>query len=408
MTSRGPKIYDNGKAPRTPATAEIFDPDPTTQEKVAWLRQHLGQGGPASEVELRETHMSWVLLAGDRAYKLKKPVRFPYLDFSTTLRRARFCLAELELNRRLAPDVYLDVVPLRLGKDGMSLEGSGRIVDWLVVMRRLVDGRTLEDAIREGRVAPRHVRALIDKLSGFYRHAKRVLANPIVRRRELERSLLDDCRVLLLPRLGLPAHLVRRIAAAQRHYLRHRKQQLDDRVRQRRIVDAHGDLRPEHIWLDDGIRIIDCLEFASGLRSLDPVDELAFLSLECERLGSGAVGQAIYRGTMRRLHDWPSSELFHFYRCHRGLLRARLAIAHLLEPNPRTPEKWPRRAREYLEIAVRDAARLEHQLRTRRGRPASDHHASDERSRPGGGRWKASRPCRQAVPWAAGTAGSSL
>ncbi len=90
---------------------------------------------------------------------------------------------------------------------------------------------------------------------------------------------------------------------------------------------------------------------------VDPFDEVAYLSLECERLGAAWIGDYVRRGVSRALHDDPGPELFLFYRCHRAMLRARLAIAHLLEPNPRTPEKWPQRARAYLSIAARDASR---------------------------------------------------
>jgi aminoglycoside phosphotransferase family enzyme len=143
---------------------------------------------------------------------------------------------------------------------------------------------------------------------------------------------------------------------------------LAHRIRSRRIVDGHGDLRPEHIWLGDRIRVIDCLEFNPHLRAVDPFDEIAFLSLECERLGSPTTGEYLARHVRRGLRNGLSDELFLFYRCHRATLRARLAIAHLLEPNPRTPDKWPRLARNYLLLADADARRLEVLLRTRTGR----------------------------------------
>ena len=116
------------------------------------------------------------------------------------------------------------------------------------------------------------------------------------------------------------------------------------------------------------MRIIDCLEFNTRLRTVDPFDEIAFLTLECERLGAAWAGQYIRRGVELGLHEDLPAELFLFYRSYRATLRARLAIAHLFEPKPRTPEKWPRLALTYLNIAARDAARLEVRLRTRRGR----------------------------------------
>jgi aminoglycoside phosphotransferase family enzyme len=174
--------------------------------------------------------------------------------------------------------------------------------------------------------------------------------------------------VLLDRRLRLPAGLVRRIDRAQRRFLARRGHLLAQRAREGRIVDGHGDLRPEHIWLDEPIRIIDCLEFNARLRAVDPFDEIAYLSLECERLGNRHAGETIRRHLAKALRDGPSRELFVFYRCHRAMLRARLAIAHLLEPDARTPNKWPALARAYLVLADADARKLERLLRTRRGR----------------------------------------
>ena len=407
MRSHEPATEHRTAWPQAVVTRDDFQPDPTTQEKVTWLRHHLESAFPSARVDVRETHMSWIFLVGNRAYKLKKPVRFPYLNFSTLQRREQFCHVELELNRRLASDVYLDVVPMRLGRQGISIDGSGRIIDWLVVMRRLAEGQTLENAIAEKRVATRHIYSLADRLSNFYSRAKRPYLRDVIQFNQMRKTTIADCRILLEPGLGLPSHLVRRVATAQRHYLQTCREQIGRRVRQRRFIDAHGDLRPEHIWLDDGIRIIDCLEFDARLRCLDPVDELSFLSLECERLGSAAVGAAIYRRAMQKMHDAPPPALFHFYRCHRGLLRARLAIAHLLEPSPRTPEKWPRRAREYLAIAVKDAFRLEQLIKTQRGRRVVARHAIGGPSRPGGGQLGAPRPCRATIPRVAGRVGPS-
>ncbi len=310
--------------------------------------------------------MSWVFLVGDRVYKLKKPVQFPYLDFSTLQRRQAACNAEFELNRRLAPEVYLGVVPLTVARSGFAIDGAGKIVDWLVVMRRLDDRWMLERTIKEHRLETRQLDQLIETLSRFYRHAKPVVTSGAIELSRWRKSLAYNRRVLLDPLLGLPRGLVRRIDQAQRQFLEYRHGDIEQRVHRRRIVDGHGDLRPEHIWLNHQVRIIDCLEFNARLRQVDPFDELAFLTVECERLGAKRVGDYMIKRFASRLQDDVPPTLFLFYRCHRAMLRARLAIAHLQEPSPRTPEKWPRTARAYLKIAARDAARLERLIRTQR------------------------------------------
>jgi aminoglycoside phosphotransferase family enzyme len=198
----------------------------------------------------------------------------------------------------------------------------------------------------------------------FYRRAGAAFITPDAHIRDLWNSLAFNRRVLGDPRFGLPAGRVRFIDTVQRRFLNERAGLLAARVRKRHIIDGHGDLRPEHIFLGDQIRIIDCLEFNPRLRMVDPIDEIAFLCVECERLGAAWASGYLRRRMVWALHDGNSEELFVFYRCQRATLRARLAIAHLLEPNPRTPEKWAPLARAYLRLAARDAVRLEKNLKT--------------------------------------------
>jgi uncharacterized protein len=356
--------------------------EPPLAEKVAYLRRPEAYGQIDAEVEFRETHMSWVFLTGERVYKLKKPVRFPYLDFSTIAKREAACRAELHLNRRLAPDVYLDVVPLLATAQGFSLGGEGTVVDWLVVMKRLDTSLMLDSRIFEQRVEARQLDELIATLAQFYRTARRVHFSPVNHLVDWRRAVAYNRRVLLDPRLGMPSGAVQWIDCVQRRFIERRAGVLTERVAGGHIIDGHGDLRPEHIWLGPTVKIIDCIEFNPRLRAVDPYDEIAFLCLECERLGASWVSRYLKQRAMRAFGDVPSDELFTFYRCHRATLRARLAIAHLLEPNPRTPEKWPKQARAYLAIAAADAQRLELLLRKRTDRPRSRRRAGGGLHRP--------------------------
>ena len=141
--------------------------------KVAFLSRPDSYTPAPEMVTVRETHMSWVFMAGDRVLKLKKPVRFPYLDFSTLARRATACRAEVALNGRLAPDVYVGVAQLTLTSKGYAIGISGRVADWLVVMRRLDETQTLEELLRARKVSPAEVQRLVDNLHQFYSHASR-------------------------------------------------------------------------------------------------------------------------------------------------------------------------------------------------------------------------------------------
>ncbi|MBY0320835.1 MAG: hypothetical protein K2X72_19070 [Reyranella sp.] len=306
--------------------------------------------------------MSWVFLAGDKVLKLKKPVRFPYLDFSTVEKRRAGCLAELSLNRRLAPDVYDEVVPITRSPAGLTIGGCGEVVDWLVVMRRLDESDSLEHALRSRTLEVRELEPLIATFGRFYRRAARVAVPPALLVSRWYRNQAENRHILLRPGCPLPVPVVRFVDRMQTEFLARRGDLLAARARHGQIVDGHGDLRPEHIWLGPPVRIIDCLEFNRQLRAVDPLDELAYLCLECDRLGGKRQAAYIKARSMQVLRDDVSDELFTFYRCYRATLRARLAVAHLLEPAPRTPAKWPRQGMEYLDLARSDARRLQRYL----------------------------------------------
>jgi aminoglycoside phosphotransferase family enzyme len=353
--------------------------DSALERKVAFLGSPRAHAAAVERVICRETHMSWVFLAGDKAYKLKKPVRLPYLDFSTLARRELACRAEVRLNRRLAGDVYLGVVPLCLRGGVYSLGGPGAVVDWLVVMRRLDQRQMLDQLLARERLDREHFDRLASLLSGFYRTAARVRTAPDNHLRKWVRALAINREQLLDRRFALPASLVWAADRAQRRFLAERQTLLNERVICCRIVDGHGDLRPEHIWFGDSLRIIDCLEFNAELRAVDPMDDLAYLDLELELIGFPAAGEYIRRRVLEQLHDPAPEALFRFYRSQRAMLRARLVIAHLLEPQPRTPEKWPLLARRYLQLAAEDSRLLERSwFRTRTGRPKTCPRAAGE------------------------------
>ena len=356
----------------------VDQPDAATiAAKVRFLNCPASYDPPADGIVTRETHMSWVFMTADRVYKLKKPVRFAYLDFSTLARREQACRAECALNRRLAPDVYLGFVPLTHSNSGFAINGAGPVVDWLVVMRRLDETATLEAALSGQRANRAQIDRLASILAAFYARADRIRASPESYLVSLRKDCTEDCRILLDARFGLQQGLIERVAHLQRRYLDECTDVLRKRVHGRHLVDGHGDLRPEHIWLSNSFPIIDCLEFNDRLRAIDALDEIAFLHLECERLGGLRVGERIRRRLAHRLNDQPANGVFLFYRIKRAMLRARLSIAHLIDPHPRTPEKWPRLTRSYLRLAATDAAKLERLLDRRAKRQNTRRSVSD-------------------------------
>jgi len=327
--------------------------------KVTFLASSRAYAERPTRVETIETHHSWVFLTDRYVYKLKKPLRGDGFDFSTPEARRRNAEAEVRLNRRLASDVYVGVVPLTLEEGHkLSIEGNGVVIDWLVKMRRLPDERMLDRRLARGDWHYADVQALADCLAKFFAKAGRIKTEPtayLARFRAECQASRDAFHSDGNPGLQDAADYVVRCIEA---FIRRRHDLLLQRLEDRRIVEGHGDLRPEHICLGSAPRIIDCLEFRADLRALDPVDELAFLAMECERLGVRSIGPVLFRSYCRRTRDCPAPVLITFYKAIGALIRARIAILHLREKPVRDPEKWPRRAAEYLEIARRECRHL--------------------------------------------------
>jgi len=315
-----------------------------------------------------ETHMSWVFLTPRYAYKLKKPVRSSFLDFSTLAAREHYCREELRLNRRLAPSVYLDVVPLRRRAGQLQLDGgqfqvnggqfqvndeSGEVVDYLVKMKRLPAEKMLDRALLEHTLRRGDLRAVAMALAAFYRRAENIAMTPARYRARFAAAIDDNRTQLSAARYGLPQARVACIATAQLDYAASANELA---ARAAHVIDAHGDLRPEHIYLGERdlgepLQIIDCLEFQSELRYLDPIEELAFLAMECGRLGSPQAGRALLRMYRVLSGDNISATLAAFYRSHRAMIRAVLAIWHLDDPAISNRKYWRERALRYIEIA---------------------------------------------------------
>lgn len=324
------------------------------EEKIAFLRQPDIYPDRPKRVEVVETHMSWVFLTERLVYKLKKPVRYEFLDFSTVEARQKDCEWEVNLNRRLAGQVYLGTVPLTIREEGgLQLGGDGQAVDWLVQMHRLPAERMLDAVIRKGTVDAGDMRKLSQVLTDFYRHSVPLLISPIEYRRRFEEDIQSNLVELSANRYALPKAQVERLAAAQRQFLTEQGGLLEQRARDRRIIDAHGDLRPQHICLTAPPVIIDCLEFNREFRILDPVDELAYLSMECERLGAAHIGEEILGYYGEAAGDACPVELIGFYKAFRACLRAKIAVWHIADHQVQDHQRWLGLAQTYLDLAER-------------------------------------------------------
>jgi len=318
------------------------------EDKVAWLRCSLGPGD-----ELIETHFAYVLLKGDRAWKLRRPVRRDPMDYATLEARRLGADSDVRLNQRLAPGVYAGVRPLTRVDGGFAIGGDGPIVDWLVEMRRLDRSRTLDVMLAQGRITHGDLESIAAMLAGFYAHEPSAVADGAALVERLDSQIAANHRVL-------DAIDVTRAAAlrdAQLALLAARRGWFDDRAARGCVIEAHGDLRPEHVVLTEPPVVIDCLEFDRSLRVLDRAEELEYFVLDAERIGQGEAGRTIARRCLLLLGDDAPAGLLQFYRSHRAATRAKLYAWRAGEPDDGSPAVWLEAADRYLGLALEAATR---------------------------------------------------
>jgi aminoglycoside phosphotransferase family enzyme len=316
---------------------------------IAALRRPSAYSDATPSIEVIETHRAWVFLTNAHAYKLAKASAAYRHDAASLEARLRVCQQELTLNRRLGGDVYQGIVPLARVQQGYRVDGQGPALEWLIAMRRLPRDLMLDVAIAQRSVHPDQVDALADVLQFFYRHAAPApMTGPEYRQRLLA-DIDAKHAALARPHYGLERSSSGRLAAALHDWVARRTPELESRAGT--LVDAHGDLRPEHICLEPRPVIIDCLEFDRELRRLDPASELAFLALECRRLGATWVGSRLLSHLAPRL-GLTTGDVTPFYQGYHALVRAAVAIWHLDDPAQRDHERWRGRAEQYLRLGI--------------------------------------------------------
>ena len=322
------------------------------------------EGGP---VEVRETHISVVFLTAEYAYKLLKTVRFDFLDFSTREARYAECWNEVRLNRRLAGDVYLDVVPVIRSADGFQLGGAGFPVDWVIKMRRLAEHDTLAARIESATATSDDLPTVLDVLQPFFESANRgpqIDADADVS--VIRRNLVENHDVLEAHAgtTGIASGNVAALRSIQLQLLATRRRLFEDRIRGGWIRDGHGDLRAEHVYLTNPPVIVDCIAFNNRFRHVDLLDEICFLATDLQRLGRDDLATAIVDQYRRRLNDPAPDALAHFFASYRFAVRAKVAClksdsADLLRSDEFRSEESQSEAAQLLQRAV-DALRADH------------------------------------------------
>jgi len=279
-------------------------------------------------VEVRETHISSVFLAGKRAYKLKKPQVLPFVDYGTPARRRAMCRQELELNSRLAPDIYISVRAVVRSTSGLELsdEDDPEAIDYVVEMHRYDEHCTLAATLARGELRIAQVTALARTLATF--HAQCPPARgPGRGARAIELEVARNLEELLeLAELRSERERVQMLARFMAAFVGSRADMFDQRTHDGLVRECHGDLRAEHVVFGEQLSVIDCVEFDPAMRTLDVADDLAFLVMDLNALGGERFAARLIADYRSAGGDCGDDALLSYFAVHRALVRAKVLL----------------------------------------------------------------------------------
>ena len=306
-------------------------------------------------VELVQTQMSFVFLADDCVYKVKKPVNLGYLDYTTLDKRRFYCQREVELNQRLCPDAYLGVVPIIEHGGHFSIGGQGKAIEYAVKMRRLPQEAMMDVLLADNKVSLAMLTGVSEKLAEFHRKAE---TNASI-------SAFGDLDTIIVnteENFSQTANYIgntiskekyQRIKAYTNRFIEENSALFRQRIANGRIRDCHGDLHAAHICFGNGICIYDCIEFNDRFRYCDVASEVAFLAMDLDHYGRADLSRHFVDAYVTRSQDKEMVALLNFYKRYRAYVRGKVESLKLDDPHISEEEKVRvlAIARNYFELA---------------------------------------------------------
>lgn len=316
---------------------------------------------PVKSIERVETHISTVFLTGPFVYKIKKPVDLGFLDFTTLEKRQHYCRQEVALNRRLSRGVYMETLPITAQRGGYTLSGPGVPVEFAVKMHQLAETDSMQQRLKHATLDNRDIEELVHLLVGFYAHAsmdsKLAAADaPAVASLPWEENLQ---LIEAFAGVWIDRRQFEIVRSTTRSFFKKHKNLFRRRRKNGKIRDCHGDLRTDHIYFtENGIQIIDCIEFDDRLRYLDVISDLAFLAMDLEHNHFPQTAMTLIRLYVEQTDDIGALPLLNFYRCYRAMVRCKVSCFRLREIGSRSANHDPLRAaaERYLAMAYGYAA----------------------------------------------------
>jgi aminoglycoside phosphotransferase family enzyme len=315
---------------------------PELPELIQALLDPQAYPNPTRKVELMQTQMSFVFLAGDYVYKVKKPVDLGFLDYTTLEKRQFFCHKEIELNRRLCPEAYLGVVPVTSDNGHISLGGKGEIEEYAVHMRRLPEEAMMNVLLAHNQVSPEMINRVAHRLVEFHQRAETSAAISafgnldMITKTTLEENFGQTEKYI---DTIIPREKYQHLKDYTSRFLRINAPLFRRRVAVGRIRDCHGDLHAAHICFTNGICIYDCIEFIDRLRYIDVTADVAFLAMDLDHYGRADLSQVFINAYVEKSGDKELMKLLNFYKCYRAYVRGKVGCFQYDDPYISDEEK---------------------------------------------------------------------
>jgi uncharacterized protein len=322
---------------------------------VAALLQPAAYPEPTGPVELIQTHISWVFITDEFAYKVKKPVDLGFLNFTTLRRRHHYLQEELLLNRRLCPEIYLEVLPITAAGGGLRVGGLGQPVEYVLKMARMPQDRMMDEVADRGELRREHLDRIIARLVPFYAQAAtgpriNKYGEPaiITYNHEENFSRTENLAGDLFPR-----ELFAGIRHFARTFLARHRALFGKRIQEGRIRDCHGDLHMKNICLADGVHIFDCIEFNPRFRYSDVAADIDFLAMDLDFHGWRDLSRYFVERFAAAAGDPELLQMLDFYKCYRAYVRGK--IHAFTAQDPEQPQdvrdQAKKTARAYFDLA---------------------------------------------------------
>jgi aminoglycoside phosphotransferase family enzyme len=307
------------------------------------------------KIHFVQTQMSLVFLTGEFVYKVKKPVNLGYLDYTTLEKRLLLCRQEVELNRRLCPDIYLGVVPIVREGGKLYVEGQGKVIEYAVKMKQLPADRMMDVLLLRKQVTEEMVVRVAEKLADFHRKAEtneRIagFGELEIVRQNTEENFIQTKKYIAV---SIPESRYLRIKDYTDRFIAANAELFRERVKEGKIRDCHGDLHAAHICFPDGVCIYDCIEFNERFRYCDVASEVAFLAMDLDHYGEQVLSQCFVETYVSLSGDKKVLALLDFYKCYRAYVRGKVESFKLDDPLISAEEKAKalQDAQGYFELA---------------------------------------------------------